>query len=295
MKVSLTEEQYQRIQHRFVYETFIDEMVFKISLIIENDGKTEPDMEWDFTNIKKDLDKSKSWVKTKQDAIDYIETLKEKINNLPTDLKKKILKYILYSFIGLISLDQINDYLTPKLEKAVKKEKRILRDLRVRKSSDTLFNHLKEEEKLKLKAYNLGDGAYTIGYGHAIFPKEKEKYDFLPSYKKIRVNKTSITKEQAEELLEDDVIDAEDILNEILDDWESQGIKPKITQGMYDAMISMIFNMGRKGFRTSDFIQYVKLGDLEKAKKEILNTSSHMFNEYPGLKTRRQKEYEMFK
>ena len=84
-------------------------------------------------------------------------------------------------------------------------------------------------------------------------------------------------------------------MNEILDDWESQGIKPKITQGMYDAMISMIFNMGRKGFRTSDFIQYVKLGDLEKAKKEILNTSSHMFNEYPGLKTRRQKEYEMFK
>lgn len=295
MKVSLTEEQYQRIRHRFVYESIVDEIVFKISLIIENDGKTEPDMEWDFTNIKKDLDKSKSWVKTKQDAIEYIETLREKINNLPSDLKKKILKYILYSFIGLISLDQINDYLTPKLERAVKKEKRILRDLRVRKSSDTLLNHLKEEEKLKLKAYNLGDGAYTIGYGHAIFPKEKEGYDFLPSYGKIRVNKTSITKEQAEELLKDDVIDAEDILNEILNDWESQGIKPKITQGMYDAMISMIFNMGRKGFRTSDFIQLVKQGRMQEAKEEILNTSSHMFKSFPGLKLRRKKEYEMFK
>ena len=42
MKVSLTEEQYQRIKERFVYESIVDEMVFKISLIIENDGKTEP-------------------------------------------------------------------------------------------------------------------------------------------------------------------------------------------------------------------------------------------------------------
>ena len=99
---------------------------------------------------------------------------------------------------------------------------------------------------------------------------------------------------KAEELLKDDVIDAEDILNEILDDWESQGIKPKITQGMYDAMTSMIFNMGRKGFRTSDFIQLVKQGRIEDAKKEILNTSSHLFDAYPGLKKRREKEAKMF-
>ena len=55
MKVSLTEEQFQRIQTKFVYESIIDDMVFKLSLIIENDGKTEPDMEWDFENVKKIL------------------------------------------------------------------------------------------------------------------------------------------------------------------------------------------------------------------------------------------------
>lgn len=62
---------------------------------------------------------------------------------------------------------------------------------------------------------------------------------------------------------------------------------------MYDAMVSMAYNMG-PGIRTSDFIQYVKRGDLKGAKEEILNTSSHMFKEFPGLKSRREREYKMF-
>jgi hypothetical protein len=43
-----------------------------LSLITE-DGKTEPDMEWDFTDVKKDLDLSKVWVKTKEDAQELVE------------------------------------------------------------------------------------------------------------------------------------------------------------------------------------------------------------------------------
>ena len=55
MKVSLTEGQLRSFNNRIIYEGILDNMVFKISLIVE-DGKTEPDMEWDFTNIKKDID-----------------------------------------------------------------------------------------------------------------------------------------------------------------------------------------------------------------------------------------------
>jgi GH24 family phage-related lysozyme (muramidase) len=304
MKVSLTEEQFQRIQTKFVYESIIDDMVFKLSLIIENDGKTEPDMEWDFENVKKDIDLAKSWVQTKEDAKEFLQTLSNKIKNLPSQIKRKIIKYVIFSLIGLISIGQIKNYLEPPLETAVKQEKEIIKnvvkDLRIRKSSDKLLNHLKWEEgsiihkgEPVLTAYNLGDGAKTIGYGHAIFPRENEGYDFLPRYNKIISGKTKITKEQAETLLKDDIKEAESIINRILDQWEEQGIKPQITQSMYDAMVSMAYNMG-PGIRTSDFIQYVKRGDLEGAKKEILNTSSHMFNEYPGLKTRREREYKMF-
>jgi lysozyme len=71
-------------------------------------------------------------------------------------------------------------------------------------------------------------------------------------------------------------------------------IKIPITQSMYDAMISLIFNMGRSGFRRSDFIQMVKKGDLKGAREQILNTSSHLFKKYPGLKKRRETEYKMF-
>ena len=33
--------------------------------------------------------------------------------------------------------------------------------------SDEGWNHIKNEEKLKLKAYQIGDGMITVGYGHA--------------------------------------------------------------------------------------------------------------------------------
>ena len=304
MKVSITEEQYKKIQSKLTYESVLDNLVFKLSLLNEEDGKTEPDMEWDFTKAKEEIDLSKMWVKTKEDALEYIKTLKNKIQKLPKELKRKILKYVLYSFLGLLSLTQIQTQIEEPIQQTVKKEKEVIKnvvkDLRIRNSSDTLLNHLKWEEgsirdkgEPVLTAYNLGDGAYTIGYGHAIFPNEQEGYDFLPRYNRIIPGRTKITKEEAEILLKDDIKEAESIINRILDQWEEQGITPPITQGMYDAMVSMAYNMGPK-IRKSDFIQYVKQGDFKGAKEEILNTSSRMFNKYPGLKTRREKEAKMF-
>jgi GH24 family phage-related lysozyme (muramidase) len=274
-------------------------MVFKLSLITE-DGKTEPDMEWDFTDVKKDLDLSKLWVKTKEDAKEYLSILREKIKELPIDLKKKIIRYVMYSFLGLLSLNQIQSSLEPRLQKAVETEKQVFEQPRIRQSSDDLYNHLKYEEgsiinkgEPVLRAYDLGDGAYTIGYGHAIFEGEDEGYEFLPSYEKIVPNITKITKEQAETLLKDDIKIAEVIVNEFLNDWEKQGIKPKLTQGMYNTLISMTYNMGR-GIRKADFIQAIKRGDLELAKEQIAQTSNHMFKKFPGLEKRRAKEAQMF-
>ena len=303
MKVSLTEGQLRSFNNRLIYEGILDNMVFKISLIVE-DGKTEPDMEWDFTNVKKDIDKSKLWVKTKKDAIQYIESVSDKIKNFPPELRKKILKYILYSFIGLLTVKQLNKTVEPALEKTVEVEKETIKKIippRIRKSSPNLIDHLKYEEgsivnkgEPNLVAYDLGDGAYTIGYGHAIFPDEEESFNFLPRYSKIRPSRTKITKENAEVLLKDDLRESESIINRILNQWEQKGIKPSITQGMYDAMVSMAFNMGR-GIRTSKFIQAVKQSDFDLAKKLILTTSENLFDNFPGLELRRKKESEMFK
>ena len=144
-----------------------------------------------------------------------------------------------------------------------------------------------------LTAYDLGDGAYTIGYGHAIFKGEDEGYDFLPKYKNIRPGVTSITAKNAETLLDDDIKVSEDIINKILNDWEDEGIRPKLTQGMYDAMVSMAFNMG-PGVRNKEFLQAIKRGDLKGARKLILQTSGSLFDDFPGLKVRRENEAKMF-
>jgi len=303
MKVSITEDQYKWIQSKLMYEQVLDDLVFKLSLINE-DGKTKPDMEWNFTNVKKDIDRSKEWVKTKEQALEYLSVLKDKIKSLPSDIKKKILRYVLISFLGLLTFSQIEKQVDEPIERAVKTEKEIVKnitkDLRIRKSSEDLLSHLKWEEgsirhkgEPVLTVYNLGDGAYTVGYGHAIFPREKEGFPFLPNYQNIIPNRTKITKDHAEILLKDDIREAESIINRILDEWEEKEIKPQITQGMYDAMVSMAFNMGPK-IRRSDFIQTLKQGDVVNAREKILTTSENLFGVYPGLKTRRETEYKMF-
>jgi len=302
MKVSLTEEQLISFNNRLIYEGILDDMVFKISLIVE-DGKTEPDMEWDFTNVKKDIDKSKLWVKTKEDAIQYIESVMDKIKNISPELRKKILKYVIYSFIGLLSIKQLNKLVEPVVKKADQIEKETIEkiiSLRIRKSSPELYEHMRYEEgsitkkgEPVLVAYNLGDGAYTIGYGHAIFRGENEGYEFLPNYNKIIPGKTKITKDQAEILLKDDISNSEAIINKILNKWETEGIKIKVSQGMYNAMVSMAYNMG-PGIIKSDFIKALKSGNTYLAGEQILSTSSNLFKKFPGLETRRMREYKMF-
>jgi len=304
MKLSITEHQYSIIQSHLNYKNVIEEMVFKVSILTENEER-EPDMEWDFTEVKNNLDTSKLWVKTKEDVKEYLQTLKNKIKNLPSNTKKRIIKYVLYSFLGILTINQINDLVEPQVQNVVNIEKKFDKEigevLRIRKSSPELYEHMRYEEgsirkkgEPVLVAYNLGDGAYTIGYGHAIFRGEKEGYKFLPNYDKIISGKTKITKDQSETLLSDDIKISEDNVNEILNDWQTQGIKPNISQGMFDAMVSMSYNMGREGFRTSEFIQKLKNGDIDGAGKTILQTKSNMFDKFPGLKNRRKNEYKMF-
>jgi GH24 family phage-related lysozyme (muramidase) len=307
MKLSIREDQYKIIESYINCENILDGVVMKLSILTE-DGKTEPDMEWDFTNVKDEIDLSKMWVKTKEDVKKYIQILREKIKNLPEEVKRKIMRYTMYSFIGILSLNQIQNILEPQLKQAVETEKQAINVAnpevkevpRIRRSSKELLDHLRWEEgsvrhkgEPALVAYDLGDNAYTIGYGHAIFKGEREGYDFLPNYEKIIPGGTTITKKQAEMLLRDDVKVAEGIVNEILNDWEKEGITPKITQGMYNTLVSMAYNMGR-GIRTKEFIQAIKRGDLEQARVLISQTSSSLFDDFPGLKIRREKEAKMF-
>ena len=289
---------------------YLDKIVELCSLLSES---KKPDFEWEF-DVKKNIEKSIEWVKSKSQAISYIKTLFDKIKNVSENLKHKILRYVIYSFVGLFTITQMNNMYddltkeTPNLNQIEKfgggeKEKK---DEKIRDYDERLINHMKYEEGSITKkgepvliAYDINDGAKTIGYGHAIFKDASRgstggDYPFLPKYNKIIVGKTKITKKQAEQLLRDDIDKAKVALNKILDNWEKDGINPEIDQNMYNAMISMIYNMGIGNFRTSEFIQYVKRNEMDKAKEQIKKESSRSFHKFPGLKDRRQRESEMF-
>ena len=302
MKVVLTEDQINVINSKIIYESILDDMVFSLSLLFE-DEEREPDMEWDFTKTKDQIQQASSWVKTKDDAIEFVKKVRDKVIALPDDIKRKIFQYTMYTVLGLMTTKQFYQVLNQPVKQVAKIEQQILKpqeEQKIRQSSEDLMNHLKYEEgsiydkgEPVLRAYNLGDGAYTIGYGHAIFRGENEGYDFLPNYKKIKPGVTRITKQQAETLLKDDIKVAEGIINQTLDEWEKEGVKPKLTQGMYDVMVSMAYNMG-PNVRKKDFMDAIKRGNFENAKELILQTSSSLFDDFPGLKLRREKEAKMF-
>jgi GH24 family phage-related lysozyme (muramidase) len=112
--------------------------------------------------------------------------------------------------------------------------------------SDKGWDHIREEEKLKLKAYKLGDRMITIGYGHAE-KIGKSKYR----------EGQRITEEEADKLLRSD-------------------LKEKAVTGL----------------NRSPIMAFLKERNYEKAAESIKDFK--VLKRFPGLKNRRQHEYDLF-
>lgn len=163
--------------------------------------------------------------------------------------------------------------------------------------TDSTKNFIKHHEKLRLEAYSIGDGMITIGYGHA-YPERRSPY---------RVGH-KITEKRAEEIFISDIKAAEEGVKRIIKSWNNPKVQWKITQGMFDAMVSMAYNMGVKGLRDTQFMQLVKAGKFKTAAERLKitkiqskikvkqkdGTTKDVFVEMPGLKVRRLEEHKMF-
>ena len=193
------------------------------------DTKNPNQVSWE--NVEKNISTSTKNIKDLNNAKDYLALLHNKIKRLPNNVKIKILNVALIGFSALMlsNTSKTNDEVISKLPTEVKGDilktnNPILDDItnvetnvkieRTRSHSDVLLDFLKYEEgsiKRKgepvLTAYNLGDGAVTIGWGHA---ERKSK-------SKMVAGETSITIEQAEKLLTKDIAYASKMLNKILD------------------------------------------------------------------------------
>lgn len=147
--------------------------------------------------------------------------------------------------------------------------------------SQTAIDTIKSHEKLKLKAYSIGDGKITIGYGHAE-PKKKSKY---------KLGQT-ISENEANKLLKADLKVAADGVRRMFSQWKEEGVDIKITQGMFDAMVSIAFNAGVSGLRNSDFIDEVKKGNFLEAAELIPSTRNS--GKFKGLNNRRQAQQDLY-
>ncbi len=112
--------------------------------------------------------------------------------------------------------------------------------------SENGINFIKLQEGLRLDVYSDTGGKLTIGYGHLLL--HPEYYE-------------TITEEKARELLKDDLSVAENIINR----WV---IFP-LNQNQFDALVSLVFNIGAGSFKTSTLLKLLNESDLDGAANEF--------------------------
>lgn len=118
--------------------------------------------------------------------------------------------------------------------------------------------------------YDIG-GKATIGYGHLIQPNEKYKF---------------LTLSQAETLFNGDISQIEYALR--------KGIKVSVTQGQYDALVSLAYNWGITNLLKSEGLEALNKGDLITALKEFQEVNKINGKVSESLKKRRAEEALLF-
>ena len=214
----------------------------------------------DAKSIAKNIYDASSGVGTDEDKflkavleIDTLETFKEVDRILKTfDYGGGFYDYV-EGELGMLDEELIN-----KIKNHVKNLKSKFLDGRYLTTSEQGKNDIKKHEGLKLNAYDLKDGHITIGYGHTgAMTSPKPKMGEV------------ISKQTAEKYFENDIKKAEKIITDIMKSWKEQGLEYRITQNMFDAMVSIAFNTGRPTFRMCKFLQYLKQGKYKDAGNEV--------------------------
>ena len=134
---------------------------------------------------------------------------------------------------------------------------------------------IKSHEALRLKAYQDSKGVWTIGWGHT---KNVHPGDV-------------ITREQAEQFIRDDFAWVERTLNT---DLVASRDKPLVTQNEFDALCSLVFNIGSDAYLESTVRRKIKQGDKMAAARafKMWVYSDHKFVQ--GLANRRADETRLF-
>lgn len=143
------------------------------------------------------------------------------------------------------------------------------------KTSSKGIDFIKSFETLQLKAYKAvqTEQYYTIGYGHY-------GPDVIPG--------TTITENEAERLLAEDLADFERCVSQSTSGWN-------LKQCQFDALVSLAFNVGINAFQNSTLLKLVKQGADETTIRAEFGKWCHSGGRVlKGLQRRRQAEADMY-
>ena len=150
------------------------------------------------------------------------------------------------------------------------------------KTSENGLKLIQEFESFEAKPYLDSAKVWTIGYGSTYYPNGK----------KVTGIDKPITREYAETIQRHIITtDFEPIINELLKREIASGF---ITQNMYDAIISLTYNIGVNGFKKSSVLRFLKHGDKLNASNAFLLWKMAGGKVLNGLIKRREKERKLF-
>ncbi len=116
----------------------------------------------------------------------------------------------------------------------------------------------------------------TIGIGHLLTAADKKTgliYGIM--------YKNGITREQAMIIKRQDMIPVEKTINKV--------VKVELTQNEYDALVSLVFNIGIGAFETSTLLRYLNTGNKKSAAEQFL-----VWSKQKELLPRRKQERTLF-
>ena len=129
---------------------------------------------------------------------------------------------------------------------------------------------IKKFEGCELEAYQDAVGVWTIGYGHI---------------KGVKKGMT-ITKQQAEEMLEEELIEYENYVKE--------AVKYQLDQCMFDALVSWTYNLGPSNLNSSTLLKVLNAGDYDGVPEQIKRWNKAGGKVLQGLVRRREAEALLF-
>ena len=138
------------------------------------------------------------------------------------------------------------------------------------KASGKAYSLIQQSEGLQLTSYRCPSGIWTIGYGHTSGVTEG----------------MTITVEEANEFLRQDIVFAEDVVN-------AQGLT--LRQCQFDALVSLVFNIGGSAFRRSTLLKKIRVNpDDNSIMDEFLRWVYSRGKALPGLQRRRLAEMKLY-